>query len=163
MASPSKTRTTGGRKRRGAGRPQASSATAIEGKARREARRAAADIAASAEARRARMRAHAALDALRKAGAAATALVRAAWRTSGAHIHTLTGSREVRSLQASARRAAQAAADAARAAGVTAGKRGEKVWKNAASLARQAMSRAPAAKSTGRRKRAATTRRSEPD
>jgi len=101
------------------------------------------------------MRAHAALEALRKAGAAATALVRAAWRTSGAHIHTLASSREVRSLQASARRAAQAAADAARAAGVTVGKRGEMAWKNAASLARQAMSRAPAsAKATGRRKRA---------
>jgi hypothetical protein len=147
-------------KSRAARTRRGSSAAAIAREARREAQRLAAEVAGSAAARRARARAHEALDALSKAAGAATALVQAAWRTSGAHIHTLASSRDVRALQARARRAAQAVATTLRAAGVTAAKRGEKIWAKAAAGARGAVSRAPARRAA-RRPRAGGRRKTK--
>lgn len=148
------------RKSRGARRGRGGSAAAIVRKARREARRVAAEVGASAEVRRARARAHEALDALSKTAAAATELIRAAWRTGGARIHTLANSRELRALQTRARRAAKVVATTLRAAGVTAAKRGEQIWEKAAAGARGAMSRAPAGR-TARRAGARGKRRAK--
>lgn len=80
------------------------------------------------------------MGALGKAATAAGALASAAWRTGTGHTRALAGSREVRGLQTSARRAAKAASDAVHAAGVAAKKRSEAAWKIAVLRGKKAVS-----------------------
>jgi hypothetical protein len=122
-----------------------------------EARRAASEVATSAEARRAMARARHAVKALGDAATAATALIRAAWRTSGGRARAFGQSREFRVLQNNARRAAERAAATALAAGTAAGERAAATWERAVSGGKDLVSRAEdSVKRTGRRLRAAS-------
>jgi hypothetical protein len=101
------------------------------------------------------MRARSAVSALGKAATAATALIKAAWRTSGGHAKAVGQSREFRALQASTHEAAQTAVAAARAASAAAGKRGAAGWKRAVTTGKRAIARAERSfERAGRRLRA---------
>jgi hypothetical protein len=99
-------------------------------------------VASSAEAQRAINRARLAVDALAEAATAAGALIRAAWRASKGRARVFGQSRELRALQASARRAAETTVASARTAGAAAGQRGTAGWNRAVTSGRQAVSRA---------------------